>query len=405
MKTGQTRTVNFFLAFICLTSVFLFPDLKIKAGWPAFQLVDFALIFISIKLFVERKTLRWSVYYTFLCVFMLYILFTILLNWNLNAYNDFFEIYKLLKLLLIIIWATTIDYKTDLKPLIKPFFIILAAINLMHFFEFPYANELIYKYYPGDLNIKYFGKNTLGLPASKRMTGLSANPNNNAILFTLFAIYFFPHFKQEKSYVWSIIALLLVFLCQSKTSFIFLFVLIAWIIISKELKLNIKQWLYLALVVGGSYSLAFALCSRGYEVETYSNVAFSNQVLETGSTQGRIQIWKELSKMIIERPIFGHGPYKNYFYDNRLFSENEYILILWRYGLFGVIAYLLVFIIPIYLLVKNKIKNKGLLIAIMILFLTSALTNNPLSEQNIIILFALIVGIFLKKVNLKQRLN
>lgn len=405
MKTGQTRTVNFFLALVCLASVFLIPDLKIKAGWPAFQLVDFTLIFISIKLFVERKTLQWSVYYTFLCVFMLYILFTILLNWNLNAYNDFFEIYKMLKLVLIIIWATTIDYKTDLKPLIKPFFIILAAINLMHFFELPYVNEIIYKYYPGDLNIKYFGKNSLGLPASKRMTGLSANPNNNALLFTLFAIYFFPHFKQEKSYVWSIIALLLVFLCQSKTSFIFLFILIAWIIISKELKLNIKQWLYLALVVGGSYGLAFALCSRGYEVETYSNVAFSNQVLETGSTQGRIQIWKELSKMIIEKPIFGYGPYKNYFYDNRLFSENEYILILWRYGLIGVIAYLLVFIIPIYLLVKNKIKNKGLLIAIMILFLTSALTNNPLSEQNIIILFALIVGIFLKKVNLKQRLN
>jgi O-antigen ligase len=93
--------------------------------------------------------------------------------------------------------------------------------------------------------------------------------------------------------------------------------------------------------------------------------------------------------MILEEPLFGHGPYKEFFYQNKIYSENEYILMTWRYGLFGLLIYLSIFLIPFKKLVAsmNEISLKGSLMLIMML--VSALTNNPLTERNIEVLFCL----------------
>ena len=112
-------------------------------------------------------------------------------------------------------------------------------------------------------------------------------------------------------------------------------------------------------------------------------------MFHSGSARGRLETWNMLGKMILEEPLFGHGPYKEFFYQNKIYSENEYILMTWRYGLFGLLIYLSIFLIPFKKLVAsmNEISLKGSLMLIMML--VSALTNNPLTERNIEVLFCL----------------
>ena len=69
----------------------------------------------------------------------------------------------------------------------------------------------------------------------------------------------------------------------------------------------------------------------------------------------------------------------------------------WRYGLIGLLIYMSIFLIPFKKLVAsvNEIPLKGSLILIMMM--VSAITNNPLTERNIELLFCIgIAWIFQK---------
>jgi O-antigen ligase len=126
-----------------------------------------------------------------------------------------------------------------------------------------------------------------------------------------------------------------------------------------------------------------------FQFTSYNNSLLDGTAFHSGSARGRLETWNLLGKMILEEPIFGHGPYKEYFYQNHIYSENEYILMSWRYGLLGLFLYLTIFLIPFKKLYAsmNELSVKGSLMLIMML--VSALTNNPLTERNIELLFCI----------------
>ena len=105
--------------------------------------------------------------------------------------DEYFEIYKLLKYLLLIVYFSLIPIKA-IEFYIKPFFVLLCIFNLIHFFNLFDFNILLKYHYAGDLNIQYFGRDTLGNHVGKRMVGFMSNPNNNALVFLFFTIYFLP---------------------------------------------------------------------------------------------------------------------------------------------------------------------------------------------------------------------
>lgn len=386
------KSLNYILSLLIVLSVTLIPEIKLASNFPTFQLLDFLLPFILVSIYLNRENFEFKKLYLGILLFGAYIIFTILLNGRYTAFRDYFEVYKLLKFLVIVVFfATTSVYKIK-QRVFYPVFWGLVVFNFLHYFNVLDFNILIEKYYNGGIHIKMFGLNSLGQPATKRMIGTIGNPNNNAILFLIFGVLFLP--QKEKSFKTLFpfaVSMLMLFLCQSRTSLIALFgMIVVYFLLNKE---TLKARAILILTIGVSYLASFIVSSNAY-----LGTLFAADVVNTSSLRGRFESWMYLWEMIKHKPIFGYSPYKEYFYDNKLYSENEYILMTWRYGIIGLVAYVLFLGNLFFRGVKNKFSEIGIQLALATTVIAViALANNPLSDRTILILFAIVVGLFFNK--------
>jgi len=116
-------------------------------------------------------------------------------------------------------------------------------------------------------------------------------------------------------------------------------------------------------------------------------------VVQTNSVMGRLEVWQLLGEMIIQKPIFGHGPNKDFFYDRNLYPESEYVLQTWRYGFVGVGVFLAMLFSPLY---HSKNVNLKMLFALALaVILINSLTNNPFTDRQINVFFAALIGVFI----------
>lgn len=401
---GQSKQ-GFLAALFLIVSIFL-PDLHIRESLPAIQINNFLIPFLAYYALKDLKNLSFKSYYYLLLLFCVYIILTIGLNDRWRSVNDYFEIYKVLKFAIVIAFYSLTPF-ASWKKVIVPAGIVLGILNLIHFFEFKPFNDFLYRFYNGGLNLVYFGKNTLMQDTSKRMVGLMGNPNMNAVLFSLLSIYILPFRYKKKYFILFLAFTTLAFMCQSRTTMVSLIVVFSVFLFMKLHKWNTKQIGYFVVGLILSYLLAWTLCSRFFMHSIYGNSIVQGAVLETNSVLGRLESWKFLGKMILDNPIFGYGPNKDFFYDRNLYSENEYILYTWRYGFIGLFIYLAIFLTPLKLILtqeKSKVHFKTLLLAI-ILMLVSALTNNPLTGGIVSVVFAVIIGSTFGKVASASKKN
>jgi len=80
------------------------------------------------------------------------------------------------------------------------------------------------------------------------------------------------------------------------------------------------------------------------------------------------------------------------------------LLMWWRYGLFGIIFYLGILLIPLRLLLRNfaELKHQRYVVFSAVMFL-AALTNNPLTERSIGMLFVFLVALAYHEWNLHEK--
>lgn len=389
MTNQKLININFFLGGLVMFSLLLFPDITIKAGFPKFKFVDFLLPFIGISLVVNRKKINWNLLYNLILVFFGYILFVILYNKRQGNISDYFELYKLLKYLAIILLFTQIDYKKFFVFSVKPTFVLVVIGNLIHYFELLGLNTILEEHYDGGIHIQLFGLNSLGLPDMKRMVGFAGNPNINSIVFGFFLITFFP--KKGKSnlqFLWFFVSIFMFFLCQSRTNFIALVVvmLVLFFWYKKQLKFN--------LIILGVVLISF-LISFYVSTNSYINLLFDKKIVHNNSLLGRFEVWRFLWESIKEKPIFGHAPYKEFFYDRNLYSENEFILQTWRYGFVGLFIFLGVLLMPIYSALKNRLAPYSFTFVMFAMFmLINSLTNNPFTNPTINLIFGITIGFY-----------
>jgi O-antigen ligase len=131
-------------------------------------------------------------------------------------------------------------------------------------------------------------------------------------------------------------------------------------------------------------------------------------VEQNGSVRGRLEIWGKLLRMVADQPIFGYGINKNYFYEHKLYAENEYILMLWRYGIPGLFFYgvmLFGLCVKYRSVFVRTVSHESLTYLFVVLLLAlNALTNNPLSNPMILVLYAMATGFFLSQ-TLPERIS
>lgn len=405
LKGSNNSLLDFFGAFLVI-SILFFPEIHLGSGLPAFQIVDFVFPLTLILLYMNRSSLKWNNYYFVFVLFCLYIPISSAINGRLTVLNDYFEIYKIFKFFILILFFSLIDYREFINTWAKPIFVALVGINMFHFYNIFGTNTFLVNYYDQGIQLEYFGLNSLKEPAVKRMIGLAGNPNVNSVIFSFFAVCFLPLKFEKKQFLWFLAAVLMIFLCQSRTSLIsFGFILIA-IAIFKLSNWNWKNWLTVLLSVAGMFLIAWAMATDLFKYNAYSANLLDGSAFMTNSARGRWESWNFLGKMIIEKPIFGHGPNKEFFYKNNLYSENEYILIAWRYGAVGLSLYLFMLLYPFKVFLQEKTKstifNFGILIIILIL--VTALTNNPFTERTINLLLACSLGLMIPQMTSSRKL-
>jgi O-antigen ligase len=385
--------LKFFLASIIVVSALIFPQLELAAGLPKFQFVDFLMPIITGVLILERKKLTFSYYTVFLLLFSVLIFVSMAVNHRLGILKDYFELYKFMKFLLIVLFFSTMNIPALLKKIAKPLFLIIVLFNFMHYYDLFGVNTLIYDYYNGGLSIEFFGKDSIGNATSKRIVGFMGNPNTNGIVFLFYAAYFFPVNFDKKKLYWFFSAILMLFLCQSRTSLLAFSFALCLLVLFKYTQLNWRQWLTLLIGCLLLYGVVWAFVTELGRIPSYSSGVLTGKAFESTSLTGRYETWRFLFGMIQDKPILGYGPYKDFFYENEIYAENEYILHTWRYGLFGLSAYLLLYFIPYFERVRKLVyTHRAVPTFILVIMGVSALTNNPFVEKNIMLLFALSVG-------------
>ncbi|MDB4088372.1 O-antigen ligase family protein [Flavobacteriales bacterium] len=389
-----SNKLKLILAGFIMASVLLLPEIKLSSSFPTIQFIDIILPFVILILFIERKFIEISKFYFIAIAFFFYILFTIFLNNRQESIRDFFELYKLLKWIIVALYFSRIDAVLFSKQYIKPIFLIIVIANMLHYFNIFNFNYIVEHYYAGGVHIKTFGLNSLGQPTYKRMLGLSANPNINSMVFSFFSVLFFPKKNKDwKEILWFIIAVLMLFLCQSRTNLLALAMMFLFTVFYKRSEL--KYMIRIVFIVVGVYLGSMLIASS-----SYLNSLFVEKINNHTSIMGRMEVWSHLLEMIKEKPFFGHGPNKDYFYDNNLYSENEYVLQTWRYGFIGLAIFLSLIFTPMISAFKNATKKYSLeIIQLTIFYMINSLTNNPFTDRITVVLFAIMVGIYFNNSN------
>jgi O-antigen ligase len=307
--------------------------------------------------------------------------------------QDLFELYKLMKYGVIVAFFAQVPIREFLKVWLKPMFLLLVGANALHFFNVFGFNQIIADFYNGGIHIEYFGLNSIKEPAVKRMVGFAGNPNINALIFLFFSIAFLPVKKTQQSIWWFLLAVLMVFLCQSRTAILCLSAIFLTSAFVLSAHFTLRKWLQLGIGIGAMYLVSWALATDLFTHSLYSNNLFNGHILKTGSARGRWEAWTLLGDMILQRPLFGYGGNKAYFYAQKIYSENEYILMAWRYGIIGLMGYLLIYFLPLKAFFQaKKIEHTYPALLSIALMLVSALTNNPFVDRTIMVLFAAVIG-------------
>jgi O-antigen ligase len=439
-----TKLIPILCGFL-LTTILFCPPIQFSDRLPAIELVDIFLPVLALILLFKWKDLEFKKLILLLVIFATFILISIIVNHRLNQLSDYFEIYKLVKFSILIYIFSFINPDQFENTWIKPLFIGLVVFNILHYFNLFQFNLFLEQVYFGHNNYTEFGLNSAGLPNSKRMMGLTANPNNNAIIFSIFAIFFLP---KKPILNWNLtyfaIAVIMIFLCQSRTAMLaFPFILTLYIFLTFR---NYKLIVVVILISITSALIANLISLKSIGVGTpinmemvrkfeekhpnltwddskkeflrdgqsgtgnidytYLESVVHGEFIEGSSMKGRYEIWIHLWQMIKQKPLFGHAPSKEYFYDNKIYGENEFILMTWRYGFIGLTIYMSVIIYLIVIAWTNRtLKSAQNLLMVIILFGIVSLTNVPFAAITLNMLFAIVIGIFFADLRLEKQKN
>ena len=379
-----TLSIIFFVPYIPISNSFFVPVEEVFVG------------FIALRLMVKR--FFWlDKFVILLSLFAGFILFSIVINSHRTELREYFELFKIFKLGILYLFAIYLFYGTKKLSGIVKFvnitFILLVVFNFLHYFNvWNFNDHVTILYDPDERDTLYFGLNSLGFPAAKRMIGTMGNPNDNSILFLLFFAFYLSRLmvSEAKKKLFSIysllflLATLMVLLCQSRTGI--LIGIVIFIIGLFQRKLT-KDVLVELMIIGLAIVLMYIISINSMQYLTNTKL----RLQDNSSVMGRWEIAQKLFLEWTHKPIFGYGPNKTYMYENKIYPENEYLFHMWRYGITGLILFCSVVWYFLIKFLREKVKMPLYLFVITV-FSLGALTNLPVMNPKFSFIFALIAG-------------
>ena len=282
-----------------------------------------------------------------------------IVNGDLNGYNivlnDIFELYKILVYVLMFVVVANLIVNNDEKiKALKSLNFCIMISNIVAITQ--YFNIL-------NLNVRYIKyiaptQQRALMPGYKfpRSVGLSNNPNVYAYIVVIGLILSIGLFlySKDKKYIVSVatnfIALLMT---RSRTGFImfivsfsvFIIFYIVQYIIKGKISIKDKfKWIVrigILLLIALFVFIFILPDSLTWRLKGILDLS------STGSWQARLANWDEYLQYFFKNPFLGTGPVKSIEYQNQ--PDNEWLLLLKRYGIIGSIYFMLIFFIPIIL--------------------------------------------------------
>lgn len=388
----STHTIGYWLVLISLLGAVLLPPIQLRASLPKFEISDLIFPFLIMLTFVfYRNEIRnffksersWLLGAGF---FILIVIASILWNGRHLSLRDWFEPIKYVKLISFVFFFYLFIKAEQWFMVLKIIFSAVLLFNLLHYFNVLDFNGTVMKHYAAAHHLDFFGLNSIGEPATKRMIGTAGNPNNNAILFLAFVVAFLPgKLEQDRFKIsFACLAILGVLACQSRTGFLALIVLmIVYFIVVRP------GWKKFALLVLFTIVAFLSLQLLG---NSYMGSVVDAAQLERAGV-GRLEQWRRIIAAMPNHWFLGHGVNKDFMDERGIYAESEYFLVLFRYGIVGLLSFLSIWSF-LFLRRMGQFKRRDgfLLLGILLIFAITSSTNAPMHSPKLALLFAMTTG-------------
>jgi hypothetical protein len=260
-------------------------------------------------------------------------------------------------------------------------FLTLLAVNLLMLLNAGDIGETIQSLYaPKDYtNFVYY--NEFG---TFRLAGTQMNPNDNAILFCCFYIYYLSF--RPKAWHYLLLALGIIILTQSRTIFL---VTLAVSAITAIKHLNVfKNKKQLALFLLGGFLIGVAI------VFSFPNLRsmFNGDALVSSSFMQRVSNLSNALDSDGLTLVIGNGVIKNPLMEFGVFIDSEFIAVLVQYGLVGILLWIMV-LIAINIHFKFKSVQGRYWFLITVLILGTSATNYAFLHGSIGAILTLFLGL------------
>lgn len=238
---------------------------------------------------------------------------------------------------------------------------------------------------------------------SQRLTGTFKNPNSYSVILVIghlitITLLFFEKGKIQKLALGllALFFLMCLLFTGSRTMIAAygLVTIILFVILFSNKNLNFFSILLIVFFLSITFLIGFSVLTDDILLRLQSGV----DVLGDESFGMRIIIWFLNLKLFLASPIFGWGPAKDFF---TTVVDNEFILVLRRYGVLGFLCYLMIYLFPLYKSFKSlnhrNEKHKALSIiffTILLILLITCLTNNILHNIQTMDFWIIMLALF-----------
>ncbi len=339
-----------------------------------------------------------ATYLKLLALFVACILASIVTNQRIHVYQDYVEISTVLIAGGSTILWFEIGSREKLASLFGRWFIGLCAVYLT-----VCAWQIVgwWTSSPfGGLYAAYATPQTVEAAAllaqrgeSDRFAGLSSNPNAHAaLLLLLFLAAWLTGRRRALDSALEGLCFVLVVFAQSRTGLIAMLAALSLLVASRvrSAEAAIGASLLVLLVIFLIVSL-----SRWLTL-TFVESVFSENIFEHNSFLLRAGRWRELLEEALRSPVFGNAPRQEHFEATGAHFDSEYLLVVWRYGLLGLAAYLLVLVGPVISVLLTKRADRlttALSSALFAATVVIGVTNVTLSDLRFAVFHSMIVGL------------
>ena len=391
------------LVLILIVTSLLFPPIRLSHAIPDVRFEE-VIVYILFPLLLvqlwppESKYIRslligMFIFCAFICLSIFYS--HVFLNIP-TGFRDYFEVVKILKLGLILV----IIYNLEIEERSFRLFLhlLLACITIsaiIGFLEY-------YSIFSFDKMVAPLYANTQLDTVNLRMLGTYGNPNSFGATLTigcLTAGILFLFSRKILLRISYLIALGILtwglVLTGSRTAVVTLAAALFLLLVINRKRLHLSWFAIITTVlfVLAIFSAALHFLSQKIVTRYQSGV----NLTEDQSFLMRLLVWKYNLMAFLNSPVFGWGPAK---YVMSTLVDNEYILMLRRYGVVGFIPYISIYLIPFFYSYKALSNNKDLniwgqliFIGTFIILLTN-LTNTVLMDIQTTDYWFLLLGLF-----------